>query len=245
MISMINLKRVIIIVFLLLIGFASKSQSLGYMGRKFDVSIGLRGMPYTGKMFFNDNAMDWNLRFSTRLEYVLFKNFSIGFNYERVSDKIDFQTWSLSSELPLTYYQSSSQPEHLERITTNAFFRGNEYGYFMKFYFRKNFLSLAPLGKYFKFGYNWSTIDIVDDGRYFNDENYTNLKTIRSRTWYFGWGSQNIYYKYLTVDLFMGLGFNNEDAKRHNDFYYLMDVDDKLFADNIFIIKLNVGWLLF
>lgn len=239
-------KKIFTICVLLFSILLCQAQTKGYLGRRTGVSIGVRGMPYIGKMMIDENFLDFNLRFSTRIEYVLFKNFALGINYERVSDRIDIESYAVSQYVPLSYYQMSNLSSPLQKYYSKAFFRGNNIGYFLKFYFKQNNLSLAPLGKYFLMGYDWSRINIKDDGRYYNDANHTHLSTINSGTFFFGWGSQNIYYDYVTVDLFMGMGINRTgmDAADGNS-NPLFQAESKLFSDNLFMIKLNIGWMLF
>ena len=84
---------------------------------------------------------------------------------------------------------------------------------------------------------------------YFNNEDITLLHSVKSRTFAIGWGVQNVYYKYLTVDFRFGLGYNKVgfhakvDGEYENPLFY--KAESKLFSDNLFMLKLSVGWIIF
>jgi hypothetical protein len=97
--------------------------------------------------------------------------------------------------------------------------------------------------------YFFNNTHIKDDGRYLNNGTNTKLHSMSSRTFVIGWGVQNVYYKYLTVGVQLGVGFNNfgfsalkDGEYDHPMFYYQ---ESKLFSDNLIMLKLNIGWVVY
>jgi len=223
----------------------SNAQTKGYLGRQFNISVGLKGMPGTGKMFYDESLIDINLRYSTRIEYIMKKNFSMGINLEGVTDRINITNWAISQYSPYSYYQQSHSSTPLEQFTSKAYYRGYSYSLFMKFYFKQNYLSLAPIGRYIMFALDWNKNTVSDDGRYYNLDHPVELISYKSNTFYFGWGIQTILYKYMTFDLFMGFGINGFGLDYYSSSNPLLYTAGKLYADNILMIKFNVGWMLF
>lgn len=229
--------------------FVCYSQNTGYLGRKIMLSAGVRGMPFMGHLFQKENTLDFNLRWSANAEFIVSKKISLGYVFERVSDKVLLDNLTISEYLPIVYYNSGIVHNPAQEIQSPAFFKGNNHGIFIKFFRNKNYGSIAPIGHYFIVEYFFNRTHIIDDGRFLNNGTNTMLHTVNSRTLACGMGFQNIYYKYLILGFQFELGYNRvgyralRDGDDDNPMFYKQE--KKLFSDNLLVVKFNVGWLLY
>jgi hypothetical protein len=241
--------KVLIIVLLVPLSILCYSQNSGYLGRKIILSTGVRGMPFIGRLGVDENMLDFNLRWSTNAEFVVGKKISLGYVFERVSDKVILDNLTISEYLPIVYYNSGVPYNSAQEIESPAFFKGNNHGFFIKFFRNRNYGSIAPIGHYFIIEYFFNRTHIKDDGRFLNNGTNTLLHTVDSRTLTCGMGFQNVYYKYLIMGIQFELGYNRvgyralADGDDDNPMFYRQEA--KLFSDNLVVIKFNVGWLLY
>jgi len=243
-----KLLKFIVTIFLFQVTVFCIAQNPGYQGRKFIVSTGVRGMPFVGKLLSGENLLDCNLRWSANAEYVLLKNISVGYSFERVSDIVYLDNYTLSEYLPIFHNNAAIENNPVQSIESAAFFRGNNHGAFVKFYRHRVRGAIAPIGNYLILQYFFNNTHIVDDGRFLNNSTTTYLHSIKSRTLTLGWGFQNVYYKYLTAGVQIEVGFNKKGLQSIDDSYnnpMFYKQESKLFSDNLLMIKVNVGWLLF
>lgn len=229
------------------------SQNPGYQGKKFILSAGVSGMPFSGSMLVNEDAFDFNLRNTLRLEYVARPDFAFGLSYEKVNDIITLTNFSVSNLTPLAELSGSEWAKSPAEFESAAFFKGNNYGVFGKFYNRENFGSLAPLGSYFVMEMYLNDIKIFDDGRYYNNEQ-TQIHRIKTQTIVFGAGIQNIFFNHVTFDISFNIGLNTVgvNAIRSYSAYVgaggnaiFKEPESKMFSDYIVFSRISIGWLLF
>ncbi len=219
------------------------AQIPGYQGKKFIVSYGVSGMPFTGNILLDEKRLDFNLRNSFRLEAVVSKNISVGLMYERTNDIINLKNRAI-------YDQNNFNGGG---FTSAAHYKGTSYGAFAKLYKFNSFGSIAPLGSYYSAEIHLNDIEISDDGRFYNNGR-TKLHTFSSATIVVGGGIQYIFFNNLTVDLSFNFGLNTTGLSSYSSYAEFEDKsfapvfqksEAKLFSDYLVFTRMNIGWLAF
>jgi len=236
------------IIALLFVAINTRAQNPGYTGKHFIVSAGFKGMPFSGSMLINEDRLDFNLRYSVRLEYIAKHNLSFGFTFEGVNDQVKLNNLTSTRFAPIIIQERSTSS-----LPVNASFKGNNYGVFAKFYSSESYGAIAPLGNYVITELYINDMIVHDKNRFFDNVPSGNY-SFTTATFVLGTGVQYILFNHLTVDISFNLGLNPigiRGVKKLSEYensggnLSFKDPAKKMFSDNILYAKFNIGWLLY
>lgn len=238
------------IIYCLLVSSFLTAQTPGFEGKRFSLGVEAQGMPLTGALLVNENFSDFNMRYGFTADIVLSKFVSVGIKFQRSEDLAFLTKYTQSSFTPVEYSQNlDSYPNFIQSFESAANYSYSGFGAYIKL-FSKEFGSIAPLGHFWAFEYQLGTINVTDDGRFY-DYNRSDIYSKMTHTLVVGTGIQKIYFNRLMTGLSFNLGLNTTGLKsfifpgyQYGGMDFIQHIERKSFSDNFLTVRFSLAWLL-